>query len=428
MKNNRFVSILLLAVILAACDTLIQPPPTSTPTAPPTQTPFKVKGIISPGDKIGEMTITNEESKHYYWLLDSCSFNWTLIKPNSQTVKCTVPELPAVGIGPVWGAETAKFEASLEPITWGLYVDDHQVMVDEFGYFDLSYYVPSAGFETTYRNWNVLLRNLTPGRHIIRFSFTIASAVDDGWNIYPSGKYEYIADLTVTEKPAYSTLSPIPAPGQNAYTSQNGDIDFLLYVPESYGVDPAKKWPLIVYLHDAEWRGSLDFVLRESLPKRLQTLKDFEFLVFSPAGNGGMDFWTKEEMIVQVLSVLNEIKAIYPVDPNRIYLTGAGMGGNGVWAMGMRNPEYFAALAPLGGYIYPFGIPENICNLTDVPIWAFHGKEDFMVPPQVEQDLVDAVKACGGTAQITVKSGAVIPLDVYFNSELFNWFLSHSKE
>jgi len=426
-------AIALLILILTACTTPTQKSPTTTPTnipptIEPTQTQIPIKGIIKPGDRIGDMILENERSKDYYWLYDSCNFNWALIKPNSQTVKCTVPELTEVGIGTLWGAETTKFEASLEPITWELYVDDYQVALDEFGYFDLSYFEPSAGFDVTFRNWNVLLRNLTAGRHVIRFAWTVASAVNDGWDTYAPGKYEFIADLTVTPKPVYSTLPAVPEAGQHAYASKNGDLEFLLYVPKSYGVDPAKKWPLIVYLHDGEFRGSLDFLKKESLPSRLKNLQDFEFLVLSPAGHGGMDFWSSEEMIVPVLGVLDEIKAIYPVDPNRIYLTGAGMGGNGVWTMGMRNPEYFAGLAPLGGYVYPFGIPEKICDLTNVPIWAFHGEEDFMVPPQVEQDLVDAVNACGGTAQFTLKPGAVIPLDVYYSSGLFDWLLAQSKK
>jgi hypothetical protein len=308
-------------------------------------------------------------------------------------------------------------------------VDDYQVILDEFGYFDLSYYDPSAGFETTYRNWNVLLRNLTPGKHIIRFSYTMTSEVDDGWDVYPQGEYELIVDLTVTEKPVYSTLPSIPEPGQHAYTSKNSDLDFLLYVPESYGVDPATKWPLIVYLHDAESRGSADFLAIEPFPKRLQTLQDFEFLVISPVGNGGWDYWSKDEMIVPVMKLLDEIQSIYSVDAKRIYLTGAGMGGNGVWATGLRSPEYFAALVPLGGYLgYPFEVPNNICDLKDVPVWAFHGEEDFMVPPNVEQDLVDAVNECGGTAKFTVKPGVVLPMDVYYNSELFDWLLAQSKK
>jgi predicted peptidase len=271
--------------------------------------------------------------------------------------------------------------------------------------------------------------NLSAGSHTFRFSFNLNSEVDDGWDTYPPGKHEFIAELTVTPKPDYPTLSSTAEFGQHSYTSADNKLDFLLYVPESYGVDPSKQWPLIVYLHDAELRGTNpDFLRKESLPKRLETLIDFPFFVLSPSGNGDWDFWTKDEMIEPVITVLEEVQSFYPVDANRIYLTGAGMGGNGVWAMGMRNPEKFAALVPLGGYIYPFEIPENICNLTDLPIWAFHGAEDFMVPPQVEQDLVDAVNNCGGTAQLTVKSGAVIPLDAYYNSKLFDWLLTQSKK
>ncbi len=427
MRTSASTTLMVLfTAVLTACAT--QAPVTSTPPPTTASTPAPSKAAVHPGDKIGNMTIDNEESKHYYWLFDACSFDWELIEPSSQTVECTIPELTEVGIGPVWGAETSKFESSLEPMTLDLSVDGNRVALEEFSYLDLSYFEPSAGFDVTFRNWNVLLRNLSAGAHTFRFSYTFASAINDGWNTYPPGKYEYVADLTVTKKPEYPTLPTTPEPGQHAYTSKDHDLDFLLYVPESYGADPGKKWPMIVYLHDAEWRGSLDFLVKESLPKRLQTLKDFDFIVFSPGGHGGMDFWSKEDMILPVLRALDETIANYSVDAERIYLTGAGMGGNGVWVMGMRNPERFAALAPLGGYTYPFGVPEGVCNLAGVPVWAFHGAEDFMVPAQVEEDLVDALNACGGSAQMTVKTRAVIPLDVYYGPELFKWLLAQPQQ
>ena len=137
-KMLCFVFIILSGGFLAACGTQTLPTPTVTPAAPPTQPPLTVKGIIHPGDKIGEMTITNEESKHFHWIFDSCNFNWTLIEPFSQTVKCTVPELPAVGIGPLWGAETSKLASSLKPMTIDLYVDDYQVALDDESALDAS--------------------------------------------------------------------------------------------------------------------------------------------------------------------------------------------------------------------------------------------------------------------------------------------------
>jgi hypothetical protein len=46
----------------------------------------------------------------------------------------------------------------------------------------------------------------------------------------------------------------------------------------------------------------------------------------------------------------------------------------------------------------------------------------------VEEKLVNALKACGGNARITVKPDAVIPLDEYYSSRLFDWLLEQSKE
>jgi predicted peptidase len=253
--------------------------------------------------------------------------------------------------------------------------------------------------------------------------------VDDGWNTYPPGQYEFTADLTVTEKAVYPTMPPQAEAGQHVYASKDAGLDFLLYVPKGYGDDPGTKWPMLVYLHDAEVRGTNpDFVRRDTLPRRLDMQADLPLLVVSPAGDGDWDFWSKDEMLVPLFSLLDEVQSTYSVDAKRIYLTGAGMGGNGVWAAGLRKPDYFAALAPFDGYLYPFGVPDNICDLKDVPVWALHGGMDFMVPPKVEQDLVDALNACGGTAQITIKPDAVIPFNEYNGSQLYDWLLSQSRK
>ena len=435
MKKIIFLTtIVLLVVFLTACAT----PTQTSPTPPPTQTPFSVRGIISPGDKIGEMTIERMRSIDYYRLDEFFDFDWTIIEPHSQTVERTLPELSAVGVDIGWGAFKTKIESNWEAMSWELYIDDYQIALDQFGWEDISF-LDETGAEVTCRVWNVILKNLSAGRHTIRYSISLDVSIDDGWNTYLPGKYEYIANLTVIEKPIYPTISSVANPGQYAYTSPKANLDFLLYLPEEYGTDPEAKWPLIVYLHDAEWRGTSPEILRGefnppylsgvSLPKELEKGKELPFIVLSPVGNGGWDFWSKEEMITPLFTLLEEIQSLYSVDAKRIYLTGAGMGGNGVWAIGLHDPDYFAALAPLDGYLgYPFAVPENICDLKDVPVRASHGGMDFMVPAKVEQALVDALIACGGNAQFTIKPNAVIPVDEYANPELYEWLLSQSKK
>jgi predicted peptidase len=136
-------------------------------------------------------------------------------------------------------------------------------------------------------------------------------------------------------------------------------------------------------------------------------------------------------MITPLFTLLEEIQDTYSVDAKRIYLTGNDMGGNGVWVVGLRHPEYFAALAPIAGYAsYPFAVPENICDLKSVPIWAFHGERDPYVPVEAAQDLIDALIACGGNAQITLSSEMKndVPLKVYEDPNLYEWLLEQSQE
>ena len=55
------------------------------------------------------------------------------------------------------------------------------------------------------------------------------------------------------------------------------------------------------------------------------------------------------EQLKIVLGILDETLAAYPVDSQRVYLTGLSMGGYGAWDLAVRFPERFAAVAPICG-------------------------------------------------------------------------------
>ena len=424
-KLAMFTFIVLFAVILTACAT----PTQISPTTAPTQTPISIEGMISPGDKIGEMTIEKDSIFQYLFLLSFCEFDWEKIEPSTQTTECKASPLSAVAIGFGWNAKESKFASNWEAMSQKIYIDDYQIVLEDFGWDEIKYSDP--GGTGISRGWNVVIKNLSIGKHTIRVSTYADTSLDDGYRVFQPGKFEYIVNLTV-EKPVYPPISLEANIGQHAYTSSKAQLDFLLYIPSEYGKDPQQKWPMIVYLHGAHLRGADPDLLRgEPFPKKLETQMNFPFVVVSPVGDGGYQFWAKEEMIKPLFTLLGEIQTMYSIDPKRIYLIGDGMGGNGVWEIGLRNPEYFAALAPIGGYIsYPFETPENICDLRDVAVWAFHGGKDIMVPVEVEQNLVDALNACGGNAQITVKPDATINIryEAYANPELYDWFLSQSRK
>lgn len=97
----------------------------------------------------------------------------------------------------------------------------------------------------------------------------------------------------------------------------------------------------------------------------------------------------------------------------------------GGWRLATRYPELFAAIAPICGG----GFPDLASELKDVPVWAFHGAEDDVVKLEVGQQMVDALRACGGNVRFTVYPGVGHDswTRTYDNPELYEWFLQHRR-
>ena len=201
------------------------------------------------------------------------------------------------------------------------------------------------------------------------------------------------------------------------------ELDYLVYLPEEYGKEQ-KNWPLMVFLHGAGERGSdLEKVKFHGPPKLVEQGKNFPFIIVSPQCPA--DKWWPN-MTEHVMALINETVSNYPVDESRIYLTGLSMGGYGTWTIASTYPERFAAIAPVCGG----GQPYLAGKLKNLPIWAFHGAKDPVVPLQQSQQMVDAVKWVGGNAKLMVYPEADHDswTETYNNEELYEWLLSHSNQ
>lgn len=200
-------------------------------------------------------------------------------------------------------------------------------------------------------------------------------------------------------------------------------LEYLLHVPADYDAE-GKGHPLILFLHGAGERGSdIQKVAVHGIPKIAAAQDDFPFIAVSPQCPGG-SWWTSEAEALEAL--LAEVIATHNVDESRVYLTGLSMGGFGSWALAIRNPDLFAAVAPICGG----GDPEKVAAIKDVPVWNFHGAEDSVVDPKQSQAMVDALEAVGGDVKYTLYPG--VDHDswtaTYDNPELYEWFLSHRND
>ncbi|MBN1864333.1 MAG: prolyl oligopeptidase family serine peptidase, partial [Victivallales bacterium] len=193
------------------------------------------------------------------------------------------------------------------------------------------------------------------------------------------------------------------------------DIDgsfqpFIRYIPEKLAGrinDPSgaaataeskpKSYPLIIYLHG--YSPFLNIVNWSLPPEGLTGLADkLEAFMAMPFARGNTDFQGIGER--DVLRVINEMRERFPVDVDRIILTGMSMGGMGVWNIGSHHVHLFAALVVISGrgdfYFWhkldPEKVPvyqrllidrefaaSHLPNLADIPIKAFHGSDDSLI-------------------------------------------------
>jgi predicted peptidase len=201
-----------------------------------------------------------------------------------------------------------------------------------------------------------------------------------------------------------------------------GRLDYLLFLPEDYGADPHKKWPLLLFLHGlGETGDDLEMLKMHGIPKVVEEWDDFPFITVSPQCPY-RSCWMSEADTLNAL--LDDVVETYAVDAERVYLTGLSMGGYGTWHLATQYPDRFAAVVPIAGG----GDPDQVCALKDVPIWAFHGAKDDVVYPEESKKMVNALEACGGNVQFTLYPDAYHNswTQTYENPELYQWLLKHS--
>ncbi len=209
-------------------------------------------------------------------------------------------------------------------------------------------------------------------------------------------------------------------------TIKQGDQEtrYVLYVPPDY--DAAKAWPTILFLHGAGECGHDGFkpVAVGIGSAVMLDSEHWPFLILIPQKPDVRDSWAQHDALL--MAMLDATKRDYNVDTTRLYLTGLSQGGYGTWAIGARHPDLFAAIAPICGG----GNTSDAAAYKNLPVWAFHGDADPVVPPKNSQEMVDAVKAAGGDAKLTLYPGVGHDSwdKAYREAGLYDWFLKYRRE
>ncbi len=211
---------------------------------------------------------------------------------------------------------------------------------------------------------------------------------------------------------------------------------YRLFIPQ--GGTTTNKFPLIVWLHGRGERGNDNsYHLRwlDELIFRPPWQRDrYPFYLLAVQVPYDDDTWVSgspdqpgDDMIDVTAAILRRTLSDHQaIDPERVYLTGISTGGTGTWALAIRYPQYFAAVAPLasaGGDI------EQVARISEIPIWAFHCSRDAGTSIEPDRAIVKALQDASGHAVLTEIDSAshdcwTAAFDDY---HLLDWLMSQRR-
>ncbi len=202
----------------------------------------------------------------------------------------------------------------------------------------------------------------------------------------------------------------------SVFRSSSGDrLPYRLLKPSanSSSDSAGPNYPLVVFLHGAGERGDDNQVqllhgVREFATDAVrQRYPAFVVAPQCPQDQQWVDTpWSapSHRMAAEptpamswTFELIEHLAERFPIDGNRIYLTGMSMGGFGVWEALARRPARFAA-----GVIVCGGADlATASTIAHVPVWVFHGERDTDVLPQRSREMVHALQLAGGTPRYT---------------------------
>lgn len=229
---------------------------------------------------------------------------------------------------------------------------------------------------------------------------------------------------------------PNPADGflARSYHSAGGEtMQYRLFVPPGYRA--AKKYPIVLWLHGANGRGS-DNLQQISGGNFLGThvwtapeirAKDPVFVLAPQVEN--TKTWSRPHVnagepvsLRLAFEILDAIEKEYSIDRDREYIAGQSMGGEGVWAaLTLAHGRFAAAIA-----LCSDGFEDQVKPDANVPVWIFQGEVDPIVPVEQARKWVAALRAAGGSPKYTEVPGVGHNVwdTAFANPDAATWLLS----
>lgn len=226
------------------------------------------------------------------------------------------------------------------------------------------------------------------------------------------------------------------------YINDKGDtLRYRMLTPD---YDTLRKYPMVIFLHGAGERGDdnelqlkwgvLNFSSDEEMARHPsfvlvpQCPKNLDWANFTRY-KGSTEMQLNPEPakpMALLMELVHQLMKKFPIDTNRIYITGLSMGGYGTYDAIERYPDLFAAAVPVCGG----GDTSRVSVIAHIPIWIFHGAEDAGVNPLEAIEMMEAIKKAGGHPGLTLypEVGHFAWLGAYTDPLMIEWLYRQHKQ
>jgi predicted peptidase len=190
--------------------------------------------------------------------------------------------------------------------------------------------------------------------------------------------------------------APAAEVGTQVAIEDGQTIPHLMFIPP--GTPPADGWPLLVFLHgqgESQGGAALPSVALQGPPQQAGRIpQQIPFAILSPQKPMDSQFFD-DEVAEAIMRLVDKYVASLKLDGARLYLTGLSQGGIGTWGLAAHDKyaHRFAAIAPVCGGLIGGRMHKQASQLSDTPVWAFHGANDEILPVSLSDDAVAALKA-----------------------------------
>jgi len=261
------------------------------------------------------------------------------------------------------------------------------------------------------------------------FFFSISSVITAGeihtflnqlLNTNDRKEQEKLLEEILIEEPSHDEVTGLlrnttynKPENQGVILSENLCIDgvkrpFCWYIPETY--DPAKKTPLLVYLHGGVSTPHIDENLEEYVENSpfLSLSENYSCILLFPFGQEGATWWDSIG-VSNVLSQIRISKQNFNIDDNRVFMAGFSDGASGSFYFAMCYPTDFAAFFPLNGHpgvgSIDGGNHTYFVNLFNRPLSVINTDKDQLYPDEKIRPMMNLAIDAGANLLYRVYMG-----------------------